>query len=130
MINIRNIFLSLFHYGTLFTRIFTSDLATTEQALLYLKSYAFDTVLVCFLFCFNGDFNDRGNTTFVMLHSVLSAVALRIPLAYLFSKMENTNLFWVGLGAPIATFVQITVCGAYYWVLRGKKSWFIRKAVV
>ncbi len=114
-------YIAYFH-GTLFTRIFTSDLAVTEHALLYLKTYGYDAILVCFLFCLNGYFNGLGKTTFVMLHSVISAVGLRIPLAYFFSQLENTNLFWVGLGTPIATSVQIVVCiAAFFWVNNPKR---------
>lgn len=112
-------YLSAFH-GTIFTRIFTDDAQTTGAALDYLKSYAIDCILVAFMFSFSGFFNGAGRTTFVMLHSVLSAFCIRIPLAYFFSTLENTSLFVIGLATPSSTAIQIIACFAYYMYLQKK----------
>lgn len=110
-------YLAIFH-GTIFTQLFTHDAGTTEAALLYLKSYAVDVLLVGIMFSMNGYFNGCGRTSFVMLHSVLSAFLIRIPLAYIFSGLEDTSLFIIGLATPMSTAVQIVFCIIYYIYLQ------------
>ncbi|MFI3250757.1 MAG: MATE family efflux transporter, partial [Eubacteriales bacterium] len=106
-------YLSAFH-GTLFTTPFKPDEATTIAALEYLKSYSFDCVFVAIMFCACGYFNGCGHTTFVMFQAVFSAFCIRIPLAYLLSKVENTSLFLIGLATPSSTFVQIIMIYFFY----------------
>lgn len=107
-------YLAIMH-GTLFTQLFTSDHAITSAALLYLKSYAVDVLLVSIMFSMNGYFNGCGKTAFVMMHSITSAFCIRIPLAYWFSTFENATLFTIGLATPAATFMQIIACIAYFF---------------
>ncbi|MFI3166794.1 MAG: MATE family efflux transporter [Bacillota bacterium] len=106
-------YISAFH-GEIFTRIFNNDADITGSALQYLKSYSIDCILVAFMFSFNGYFNGCGKTKFVMLESVGCAFLIRIPLSYLFSLMENTSLFYIGLATPASTFVQIFLCLIFY----------------
>ncbi|MFI3170559.1 MAG: MATE family efflux transporter [Faecalibacterium sp.] len=103
-----------FFYGDTLARVFTSDAAVLLSAKDYLRSYAFDTALVPIFFCMSGFFNGCGKTTFVMLQGVLSAIFMRIPLAYLFSLLYPASLFHIGLGTPITTFIQIFICLYYY----------------
>ncbi|MFI3254929.1 MAG: MATE family efflux transporter [Eubacteriales bacterium] len=103
-------------HGTLLTQFFVKDQEeVTMAALEYLRSYAIDTVLVCFIFSFTGFFNGCGKTKFVMCQAVLGAVFIRIPLAYYFSSLENTNLFLIGLATPASTAVQIILFFFYYY---------------
>lgn len=109
-------YFSIFH-GTIFTRLFIDDVVnaeTTKHALLYLKSYSIDVVLVAFLFSFIGYFNGFGKTTFVMIQAVAGAFLVRIPLAIILSNLENTNLFIIGLATPLSTLLQIIVFVIYY----------------
>ncbi|MFI3284495.1 MAG: MATE family efflux transporter, partial [Erysipelotrichaceae bacterium] len=106
-------YLGIWH-GTIFTQFFTNDPETTQAALLYLKSYSIDTVLVCFLFSMNGYFNGCGKTKFVMLQSVVCAFCIRIPLAYLISRIDTSTLFEIGLATPASTFTQIILCFIFY----------------
>lgn len=106
-------YLAGFH-GTLFIQLFTDNPETTQSAILYLQSYAIDTLLVTVLFSMTGYFNGCGKTTFVMLQSVLGAFLIRIPLAYLFSRLPETSLFIIGLATPSSTILQIIACGIYY----------------
>ncbi|MFI3116246.1 MAG: MATE family efflux transporter [Clostridia bacterium] len=106
-------YLGFFH-GQIFTRFFTSDPLITEYALTYLKSYAIDCVLVAIMFSFAGFFNGCGDTSFVMVKSVLGAVFIRIPVAYFFSTLPNTTLFLIGLATPSSTFIEIILCVIFY----------------
>ncbi|MFI3201212.1 MAG: MATE family efflux transporter [Eubacteriales bacterium] len=112
-------YLSAFH-GTIFTTLFTSDVNITRSALEYLKSYAIDCIFVAIMFSFNGYFNGCGSTTFVMIHSIAGAFFVRIPLAYFFSTLPNTNLFLIGLSTPSSTLLQIFLCLGYYYYTKKK----------
>lgn len=109
-------YLGAFH-GTIFTRLFTSDPETTALALLYLKAYSFDTLLVAFLFSITGYLTGCGKTTFVMVQALIGAFVIRIPLAYCFSLINGVTLFVVGLATPISTVVQNTLCLLFYLYL-------------
>lgn len=107
-------YLSAFH-GTIFTDIFIkNEPETTHHALLYLQSYAIDTLIVSVLFCMTGYFNGYGKTKFVMLQSLMGAFIMRIPIAYFFGNLENTNLFIIGMATPITTFCQMFLCFWFY----------------
>jgi Na+-driven multidrug efflux pump len=49
----------------------------------YLIPFAWDSILVCFVFCFNGLFSGSGKTVFVMIHNIATTFAVRIPLRIL-----------------------------------------------
>ena len=115
-------YLSAFH-GEIFTRVFIDDPETTQASIQYLRAYAIDTFQVCIMFTMNGYFNGCGQTNFVMLHSVLSAFLIRIPCAYLFSQLPQTNLFLIGLSTPLSTFIQVVCCIVYYHYLKRKQEY-------
>ncbi len=109
--------LSWFH-GDLLTGIFAhGDERVVATAVDYLRAYALDTVLVPFLFCFVGYFNGYGRTLFVMAEGLSGAFGVRIPVAFLMSRLGNVSLFRVGLATPCSTLVQILLCLIYYRVL-------------
>ncbi len=114
-------YLSAFH-GEVFTQIFTNDIETTKQALLYLKAYSFDCIFVAIMFSFSGFFSGCGKTSFVMLQSVAGSFLIRIPFAYIFSRLDNANLFIIGLATPIATVLQIVACIIFYKNLMNKQK--------
>lgn len=100
--------------GQILTRLFTTEPKTTELGLQYLQAYAIDTIQVPFIFCMAGYFNGCGKTRFVMIQAITGALLIRIPLAYLLSKIANGSLFIVGLATPASTFIQIILCVGYY----------------
>ncbi len=106
-------YVSIFH-GTLLVGIFTSDAAIIEQAQLYLKIYAVDTMLVAVLFSMVGFYNGYGKTRFTMLQSLSGAFLVRIPLTFFLSRLPNTNLLITGIGVLVATSAQILICVVYY----------------
>ncbi len=100
-------FLLSFFRGELLTGIFSSDKAAMKAGAEFLKSYGVDCLLTCFMFCMVGFFNGLGMTGYTMLQGTLSAFFIRIPVAFLMSKIFVGNLFMIGLATPCATFVQI-----------------------
>jgi len=103
-----------FFHGDLLAGIFSSDREAVLDAWDYLKAYAIDCLLTCFLFCFIGFFNGIEKTTFVMLQGICGAFLVRIPVAFLMQRIGNGSLFLIGLATPCSTVVQIILCSAAY----------------
>lgn len=109
--------------GDLLAGIFSKDAAVIAKAHEYLRAYAIDVVLTAVMFCFVGYYNGRGNTIFVMAQGLVGALAVRVPVVFLMSRLENTNLFLIGLGTPCATVVQIIMCLVFwFWLKRREKK--------
>lgn len=114
-------YLSFFH-GDLLSGIFANDTAVIAASASYLKAYAIDCLLTSFLFCFIGYFSGRANTVFVMLQGIIGAFCVRIPVSFFVSRIENVQLFWIGLATPASTLVQILMCLCFYAYVNRKKK--------
>jgi putative MATE family efflux protein len=111
-------YLAFFH-GDILARVFTADAQVVAAAWDYLKAYAIDTILVSFMFCFVGYFNGCGRTSFVMIQGIVGAFGVRIPVAFMMSRLADVTLFKVALATPCSSFVQIILCVAYFiWLER------------
>ncbi len=99
-----------FFRGDLLAGIFSNDGIVIANAHEYLKAYAIDVLQTSVLFCFIGYYNGCGNTLFVMIQGLVGAVAVRIPVVFLMSRIPDVSLFLIGLSTPIASFVQIILC--------------------
>lgn len=102
-------FFSFFH-GDVLAAIFTAEPPVAEAAVDYLRAYAVDCLMTCFLFCFIGYFNGLGMTRFVMIQGLVGAFLVRIPVSLYMSRQEWATLFHIGLAVPCATVVQIALC--------------------
>lgn len=122
-------YLSFFH-GDWLAGMFVKEAPVIAAAAEYLRAYAVDTLLVCFLFCFIGYFNGCGKTAFVMAQGLIGAFGVRIPVSYFMSRRQPVSLFHVGLATPSSTIVQIILCSIYFWVIyrRTAQSTRLRKA--
>ena len=110
-----------FFHGDLLAALFAKDATVIAAATEYLKSYAVDCLMTCFLFCFIGYFNGCGNTVFVLCQGILGAFCVRIPISYLMSLQVPVSLFRIGLATPASTLVQILLCGGFFlFTLRRK----------
>ena len=99
-----------FWRGDLLSGIFANDGAVIAASADYLKAYAIDCLLTCFLFCFIGFFNGLGMTRFVMIQGVIGAFCVRIPVAFLMSRETPVSMFHMGLATPCATVLQVAMC--------------------
>ncbi len=108
-------FLLTFFRGDLLAGIFSNDGVTVANAWSYLKAYAIDCLLTCFLFCFIGYFNGIEKTRFVMFQGVCGAFLVRIPVAFLMRHIGGGSLFLIGLATPCSTILQIILCFAVYY---------------
>ena len=111
-----------FFRGDILASIFSKDLEVIASGHMYLKAYAIDTFLTSFMFCFVGYFNGMGKTFFTMIQGLIGGIAIRIPMVFIMKSLPQTNLFLIGLSTPIATFCQIIMCFAYYFVIRKKEK--------
>lgn len=112
-------FWAAFFHGDVLAGLFAEDTAVIAAAWEYLKAYAIDCLLTSFLFCFVGYFNGHGNTVFVMLQGFAGAIGVRLPVAFLMSRVSPGSLFHLGLSTPASTAVQIGLClGWYLWQKR------------
>lgn len=112
-------YLSFFH-GDFLAGIFSGEPEVIIAAWEYLKAYAVDCLLTAFLFCFIGFYNGIGRTGFVMLQGICGAFLVRVPLSFLFSKVEPVSLFRIGLATPSSTIVQIALCLGFLLIVRKK----------
>ena len=101
--------LALF-FGDNLSAFFSKETDVILAAHSYLKAYAIDCLLTAILFCFIGYFNGCEKTVFVMIQGVVGAFFVRIPVVYFMSQIEETSLFYIGLGTPVSTIVQIILC--------------------
>jgi putative MATE family efflux protein len=102
-------YLSFFH-GTELALLFAKDMDVAAAGADYLKAYAIDCLLTCFLFCFIGFFNGIGMTRFVMIQGIVGAFAIRIPVAFIMSREVPPSMFHIGLATPCSTVVQVILC--------------------
>ncbi|MBR0464265.1 MAG: MATE family efflux transporter [Clostridia bacterium] len=99
-----------FWRGDLLAGVFSNDSPVITAAADYLKAYAIDCLLTCFLFCFIGFFNGLGMTRFVMIQGIVGAFLIRIPVAFLMSRETPVSMFHIGRATPCSTVVQVVMC--------------------
>ena len=112
--------LAVFHGDTL-SLLFAKDAAVAAASHSYLKAYAIDCMLTPFLFCFMGYYNGCEKTLFVMIQGIIGAFGVRIPIAYLVSRIPGATLFQIGLGTPASSTVQIVLCLAMFLYLERRQ---------
>ena len=109
--------LSFFH-GTVLTSIFSRDAEVAAAGADYLKAYAIDCLMTPVFFCFIGFFNGIGRTRYVMVQGIVSAFAVRIPVAYIMSRRVPVSLFRIGLATPCSSALQIVMGLVFLAVVR------------
>ena len=109
-----------FFGGNVLCGIFAKDAAIITAGAEYLKAYAIDCLLTCFLFCFIGFYNGLGTTRFVMAQGIAGAFCVRIPVCLLMSRWEPVTLFHIGLSTPCSTVAQIALC--FLWLAWVRKK--------
>ncbi len=127
MFGVLMFFMAFFH-GDILSGIFSNDALVIAASADYLKAYAIDCLLTCFLFCFIGFYNGMGHTTFVMAQGIFGAFAVRVPVSFIMSRIQPVKLFHIGLATPCSTIIQILLCFSYLIIIK-KKGGFENKAI-
>ena len=112
-----------FWRGDLLSAVFSNDGEVILASADYLRAYAIDCLLTCFLFCFIGYFNGLGMTRFVMIQGIVGAFCVRVLVSFLMARAEPVSLFRIGLATPCSTLLQIALCfAAFAWAEKKRRT--------
>ena len=102
--------------------LFTADAAVIAAGAWYLRGYIFDCFFAGVHFSFSGYFCAYGRSELSFIHNILSIVLVRVPGAYLASKLFPDNLLPMGLATACGSLLSVIVCLVMYTVLKRKGS--------
>lgn len=109
--------------------LFTREEIVVVLGTQYLKSYVTDCVLAAIHFCFSGYFCAMGKSIISFIHNVASIILIRIPGAWLASKLWPETLFPMGCAAPLGSLLSALICFGAYLYLRKKDDGFPKNVV-
>ncbi|HEX3027379.1 MAG TPA: MATE family efflux transporter [Clostridia bacterium] len=107
--------------------LFRADAAVIADGVVYLRAFSYDFIMVSFVFCMDGFVNGCGHTTFSLINGLVSSFFVRVPLAFLLSKVLRDGLFGVGVAAPAASVISIIIALIYIRSGHWQKSKIIAK---
>ncbi len=97
--------------------LFSDDEAVIAAGGPYLRGYIFDCALAGVHFCFSGYFCACGKSMISFAHNISSVALVRVPGAYLTSKMFPTTLLPMGLATAAGSLVSVVICVVAYLIL-------------
>ena len=101
----------------LILEMFNAEPAVIDYGVTYLRAFCFDYLIVPFVFCINGLMLGAGHSMFTLFNSMLSAIMLRVPVAYFVSR-TSLGLMGVGAAAPAASLASLFV--GIWFLLSGR----------
>lgn len=108
-----------FFHGEVLCRLFSADPKVVTAGADYLKAYAIDCLITPFFFNMAGFFNGCGHTKIVMAENIIGGICVRLPLAYLFARIQPVSLFRIALATPSASIIQTIICTIYLFKVFG-----------
>ncbi len=105
-----------------FLSLFDNDPAMISTGVEYLSAFRFDYIFAPLMFALNGLFIGAGHTKFSLVNNALSAVLIRIPVAYVFGIVLDMGLWGVGIAAPCASLISLIVCILFFISGKWKRS--------
>ena len=105
--------------------LFTSEEIVIMYGSQYLKSYVVDCIFAAVAFGFSGYFTAYGYSMISFVHNVISIIVVRIPGAYLMSKLYPDNLFPMGFASPLGSLLSAVICVNVYIYLKRRKIPFL-----
>lgn len=103
-----------------FFTLFTKDTVVQALAVQYMCTYVFDCVVAGIHFPFSGFFSASGLSILSFIHNLCSVILVRIPGAWLATKLFPDNLYAMGLAAPAGSLLSALICIGFYIALRKK----------
>ena len=80
-------------------------------------------ILAGITFSLNGYLCGIGKSLVPFIHNVISIFLVRIPVAYIMSKMFTSSLFPMGLASPFGSLVSLLIIMIYFkFILNTKKT--------
>ena len=84
----------------------------------YLRGYIWDCALAGIHFSFSGYFCACGKSGLSFLHNIIAVALVRVPGAYLASRLFPETLFPMGLATSAGSLVSVLICCIVFAVLR------------
>lgn len=118
------IFVIIFQFAASpFVSLFTDDKTVIEYGAQYLKSYVFDCLFAGLHFSFSGYFCALGKSIISFIHNVIAIILVRVPGAYLTSKIWPETLYPMGWAAPLGSLLSSVICVIFFlWLERKEKA--------
>lgn len=101
-----------------FLSLFSSDTEVIRLGEQYLKTYVLDCIFAGIHFPFSGFYSAFGMSMLSFIHNVTSILLVRIPGAWLASRLYPESLYAMGLAAPAGSLLSSFICICFYIVLR------------
>ncbi len=101
--------------------LFTRDEAVITAGGPYLRGYIFDCLFAGIHFCFSGYFCACGRSMISFIHNISGVALVRVPGAYLMSKMFPATLLPMGLATAAGSVLQVVICIAAYRIIRRRE---------
>lgn len=116
------IFVIVFQFAASpFVSLFTDDKNVVEFGVQYLKSYVFDCLFAGLHFSFSGYFCALGKSIISFIHNVIAIILVRVPGAYLTSKIWPETLYPMGWAAPLGSLLSSVICVIFFLWLERKE---------
>lgn len=103
-----------------FVSLFTADQEVIKFGAQYLKSYVFDCLFAGFQFSFSGYFCALGKSIISFIHNVIAIVLVRVPVAYLASKLWPDTLYPMGWAPALGSLLSSVICLVFFIALKKK----------
>lgn len=103
-----------------FFTLFTKDPVVQALAVQYMCTYVFDCVVAGIHFPFSGFFSASGLSILSFIHNLCSVILVRIPGAWLATKLFPDSLYAMGIAAPAGSLLSALICIGFYIALRRK----------
>ena len=94
--------------------IFTNDAEVIRQGTNFLSSSSWEMILLPFIFCMGGFFASCGKTIFTMSANTFVNICVRVPSAFIFTKVMNGGLFMLGWSFVLSTSVLLLIFTLYF----------------
>ncbi len=98
--------------------IFTNDTAVIPYGVQYLRTYCLDTMVAGVHFCFTGFFSAYNKSIYAFIMNIISILAVRIPGAWLASKLFPETLLPMGIAAPAGSLLSGIICVLFFLHMR------------
>ena len=102
--------------------LFTHDEAVITAGGPYLRGYILDCLFAGIHFCFSGYFCACGRSMISFIHNITGVALVRVPGAYLMSKMFPATLLPMGLATAAGSVLQVIICIIAYRLIRGREA--------
>lgn len=98
--------------------LFTSEAVVIMYGSQYLKGYVLDCMFAAIHFCFSGFFTAYGYSMISFTHNVISIVLIRVPGAYITSKLFPDTLLPMGLTPALGSILSAVICATIFIIMK------------